>query len=327
MFVKTLVQAMLALSLIHFVPVNGSTIEFNASLPTAAARSTLNEAFDLAVHGSPSLPQADSRFPTKIDPNSLGVVTTARSVLVEDRTTGQPLYAKNADAVRPIGSISKLMAVLVFLESKPNFDAPASIMPVDYRDGGRLYLAMDDPVTVRAIWQAALVGSDNTALMALVRLSGKTDDDFVARMNQKAAELGMTSTSFKDPTGLSPQNVSTAEDLSKLLNAAYQVPEISDTITLSQVTITQASGRKVVINSTDELFDTFLTKNPYHLLGGKTGYLPEAGYCMAIGVGHDGSGDVLIILLGSETKGTRVQEIKGLADWAYKVFQWPSAQG
>lgn len=324
MFVKTLVQAMLAMSLIHFVPVNGSVLEFNASLPTAAARSTLNEAFNVATHAVPGLPQADNRFPTKIDSNSLGVVTTARSVLVIDRTTGLPLYAKNADSVRPIGSISKLMAMLVFLESKPDFNAPASIQPQDYRNGGRLYLAMDDPITIQDIWQAALVGSDNTAVMALVRLSGKSDDDFVARMNQKAAELGMTSTAFRDPTGLSPQNVSTAQDLVKLLNAVYQVPEISDTITLSQVTITQASGRRVVIDSTDELFDTFLTKAPYHLLGGKTGYLPEAGYCMAIGVGHDGEGDVLIILLGSETKGTRVQEIKGLADWAYKVFQWPS---
>lgn len=321
MFVRLITQTMLALSLIQFVPTDGATLERAAKLPTSPTRGDVIAAMQLASAES-SLPPSDDRFPEKLDKESLGIVTTAQSVLVVDRTTGMPLYAKSPDAVRPIGSISKLMTALIFMETSPNLDGAASVLDEDYREGGRVYLAANDPVTVRDLLHASLVGSDNTATMSLVRLSQLSMADFLDRMNQKAAELNMQATHFEDPTGLSARNVSTASDIVKLLEAVQGQAEIASTIILPTVTITQASGRAVAIESTDDLLSTFINQPPFSMLGGKTGYLPEAGYCIGVGVRQEGSGDIFIILLGSETKFTRTQEVKGLASWAYRVFDW-----
>lgn len=322
MMIRLIVQAVLALSLVEFIPVDGANFEQAARLPTSALRSSVAIAWQAAMAAEPGLPSADDRYPTKVDPDSLGVVTTAQSVLVLDRLTGLPLYQKNADAVRPIGSISKLMTAMVFLESAPNLQGPASILSEDYRDGGRLYLNLNDPVTVGGILKASLVGSDNSATITLVRLSGQSLEDFVARMNARATELGMTNTVFRDPTGLSAENTSTARDISRLLNAALAVSEIQSTVTMSEVSITQGSGLTVKIPSTDDLLQSFINQPPYQMLGGKTGYLPEAGYCISVGLAHEDEGEVLIVVLGSESKVSRVQEVKGLAEWAYRVFDW-----
>lgn len=321
MFIRLITQTLLTLSLIQFIPVDGAMLERAAKLPIAGGRSLVLDAMQLATTPGVLL-AAEAKVPQKVEMESLGVVTTARSVLVVDRTTGIPLYSKNSDAVRPIGSISKLMTALVFLETKPNLDAAASVLPDDIRDGGRIYLATNDPVTTRDLLHASLVGSDNTATMSLVRLSGLSEDVFLAQMNAKAIALGMKSTTFYDPTGLAANNVSTARDIINLLEAAQQTPDIQSTITMPSVTITQGSGRTVTIETTDDLLGSFLNEAPYHMLGGKTGYLPEAGYCMGVGVRREGAGDIYVVILGSDSKQTRVQEVKGLAAWVYRVFKW-----
>lgn len=322
MFARLLVQAILTLTVIEMVPMDASTLERSAKLPTAAPRSSIMTALQLASYEDPALPQAGSRGPVKTDEQSLGIVTTAQSVYVIDRETGSVLFQKNPDATRPIGSITKLMTALVFLDGHPNLDTAAVVIEDDYRAGGRSYLAYNDPVTGRDLLQAGLVGSDNTAITALVRLSGKTQEVFVEEMNVRTEALGMHATRFVDPTGLSADNISTAMDITRLLDAALREPEIHATTTMPEAVITQESGRTVTIPSTDELLNSFVNEAPYDVLGGKTGYLPQAGYCMAVGVDHEGAGEVLVVLLGSESKISRVQEIKGLAAWVYRVFSW-----
>lgn len=321
MLFRGLLQTILTLSLVQLVPVNGAAFERAAKLPTAESRAVLLEAATLAGQHV-SLPLSEERAPSRVDSDSLGVVTSARSVLVVDRETGLTLYAKNPDEVRPVGSISKLMTALIFLQKAPDLGAAASVFGEDYRPGGRVYLAANDPVTAADLLRASLVGSDNTATMSLVRISGMSEADFVSQMNARAAELGMVATVFHDPTGLSPRNVSSAGDIVRLLEAVQSQPEIAATIIMPEVTITQGSGRAVIIPSTDELLTSFINQPPFAMLGGKTGYLPEAGYGIGVGVRHEGDGDVFIVLLGSDTKDTRVQEVKGLASWVYRVFEW-----
>ncbi|MEK7105249.1 MAG: serine hydrolase [Patescibacteria group bacterium] len=318
---RMLFQTLLTLSLVQVVPVDGGAIERAADLPTASVRSAVASAAVLA-NTEAHLPTSENRGPTRVDATSAGVVTSAQSVLVVDRESRLPLYAKEPDAVRPIGSISKLMTALVFLNTNPNLNTVVPILPEDMREGGRIYLGLNDPVSLRDLLHASLVGSDNTATMSLVRLSGLTETDFVARMNEKAKELGMKASTFHDPTGLSADNVSTARDIVHLLEAVQSESEIASTIILPEVTILQESGREVTIPTTDDLLTSFINEPPYQMLGGKTGYLPEAGYCIGVGVHHENAGDIFIVLLGSDTKATRVQEVKGLAAWTYRVFTW-----
>ncbi len=250
-------------------------------------------------------------------------VLAALVALVIDQTNSEVLFEKNGDTPRSIGSISKLMAADVFLQGKPDLTAPAMIQSEDVRLGGVQHLVVGDQVTVRDLLVAALVGSDNTAVYALVRLSGLSLGDFVARMNETAAEMGLRATTFIDPAGLSPDNRSIAPDLATMVDEVLKQEEIRSITAMAEATITGASGRTYTVESTNELLKGFMNEAPYKILGGKTGYLPEAGYCFGAVFSESAGRELIVVVLGSESKQGRFQDAKALAAWAYKVFDWP----
>ncbi len=260
--------------------------------------------------------------PTRVHPTSVGVVTTAVSAFVLDRATRTPLFEKNIDEPRSIGSIVKLMTAHVFLETNPKLDASAAIESQDVRLGGTQHIIIGDFVTVRDLLKASLVGSDNSATAALARLSGMTEGDFVARMNEAAAEIGMERTTFADATGLSEDNRSIVSDLALMLDHILQNETIRTITQQPFVTITSTSGALYSVESTDDLLHSFLNQPPYAIVGGKTGYLPEAGYCLGTIFSEDGGHEIIVVVLGSETDQSRFQDVKSLAAWAYKVYDW-----
>jgi D-alanyl-D-alanine endopeptidase (penicillin-binding protein 7) len=330
MIFRLLAQVILATSLFQMFPADAGVLERRVHLPVAPARAETPGAYEITSLLSRPLPIAPSSAdlkPVKAVPTSIGVVTTAVSAMVVDRASGSVLYEKNTEEPRSIGSMTKLMTAFVFLGTKPNLDAPASLESEDVRTGGVQHLPVGDPVTVRDILNASLVGSDNSATAALVRLSGMTEGDFVAKMNETAAELGLRNTTFVDETGLSPENRSIAPDLVRLLDRAMKEEVIRATTEQADVTIKGASGRSYAVQSTNELLGTFMDKAPYAIVGGKTGYLPEAGYCFGAIVSKDGGHEVIVVVLGSDSKDGRFQDAKALAAWAYKVYKWPGQQG
>ena len=211
----------------------------------------------------------------------------------------------------------------MFLETKPNLEALAHLEAGDMRGGGIQHLPLNDDVAVRDILHASLVGSDNTATAALVRLSGIPAGDFIGKMNEKAAAIGMRQTTFMDEAGLSPDNRSIASDIVKLIDEALRVDEIRLSTEMPALVIEGASGRRYAVPSTNELLDSFLNQEPYRVVGGKTGFLPEAGYCFGAVVSEGGGREIIVVVLGSKTKEGRFQDAKALAAWAYKVFDWP----
>jgi len=263
-----------------------------------------------------------AKEPVKTEITSVGVVTSAVSAIVVDRASGAILFEKNSEASRSIGSMTKLMTAYVFLETHPDLSLPAFLLAEDVRFGGAQHMRVNDPLTVRDLFRASLVGSDNTATMALVRLSGMPFGDFVARMNEKAAEIGLQGTTFVDPAGLSVENRSTAPDLVRLLDRTLKNEEIRSATELSSVDIVSGTGRTYHIESTNELLAEFLNQAPYKIVGGKTGFLPEAGYCFGAVVSREGAGEILVVVLGSESKYGRFQDAKALATWAFKAYRW-----
>jgi D-alanyl-D-alanine carboxypeptidase len=324
MIVRLLAHMILATAFFQMFPRDAGVLEQWATLPESSMRETVGvpQAFSLLYGSLPAAASMD-RVPHKVDATSVGVVTSAVSAVIVDRATGQTLFEKNADEPRSIGSITKLMTAYVFLETNPNLDAPAQIEPQDVQPGGMQHVQVGDVVTVRDLLRASLVGSDNSATQSLVRLSGMPEGDFIARMNETAAELGMQSTTFMDPTGLSPDNRSVAPDVAHMLDQVLRNDIIRETTEQSLVTFTGASGRLYQVETTDELLDTFLNRDPYKVVGGKTGFLPEAGYCLGTVVSENGGHEIMVVVLGSETKEGRFKDVKALAAWAYKVFAWP----
>ncbi len=318
-----LAKTLLAATLFDLFPVDAATIEARAALPMASVRveTDLAQAFSLVTHTLPEAADA-VRPPVKTDATSLGVETSAVSAIVIDRASRAVLFEKQADRSRSIGSITKLMTAFVFLSGDPDLSAPASLQAEDIRTGGRIYLPIGETVTVKDLLLASLVGSDNSATAALVRLSGLSEGDFVGRMNEAGAEMGLVATSFRDATGLSADNRSIVPDIAKMLDRVLKEDVIREATEQPSITITGASGRVISIEATDELLTSYLNVDPYKVVGGKTGYLPEAGYCLGTLISEHGSHELLIVVLGSETNQGRFQDVKALAAWTYKVYRW-----
>ncbi len=327
MLVKLLAQIMLTATLLQTLPFDAGVVEQYAALPEARGRrgTGIETTLSLLYGSLPRASDAD-RVPYKIDPKSIGVVTSAVSALVVDAGSGAVLYEKDIDESRSIGSITKLMTSLVFLSDDPDLAARAKIQPGDVRPGGREHIAAGDDVSVRDLVLASLVSSDNSATMALVRLSGLSEGDFIARMNEKAAEIGMTSTTFHDPTGLSAENRSVAPDIIALLKAALGNEMIRYATEQATASVTGSSGRTYTLENTNELLEGFINESPYKIVGGKTGYLPEAGYCLGVRMQKDGGQDIYVVVLGADSKEGRLQDVKSLTVWAYETFTWPDGQ-
>lgn len=319
MILKFLTQLILASTLLQVFPVDVNDVERLATQPKEQAPSLYNF-FSLP---NAHLPQSADAAPTKIRPNSLGVVTSAESAIVVDRRTKQVLFQKNIDTPRSIGSITKLMTAFVFLSTNPDLAAPAKLQAEDFRAGGVQHVGFGDDATVKDILYASLISSDNSATASLARLSGMSIDDFVTKMNKTAVSMGMEHTHFEDPTGLSPRNESVVSDLVKMLDVVAQNDIIRDATEHDTFTITTVSGKIYNLKSTDQLLSSFVNQQPYRIVAGKTGYLPEAGYCLGTVLNHDGAGDIIVVVLGSETNADRFQDIKSLAVWSYQTFKWP----
>ncbi|MFH1412778.1 MAG: serine hydrolase [bacterium] len=211
----------------------------------------------------------------------------------------QELCSKEPDKVLPIASITKLVSALVFLDHNPGWDTVYRIKPDDRRNGGRIYLFSGDEVSAKDLFYNALIASDNTAVIGLVNLSNLTEEEFVNEMNLKAREFGLFNTIFIEPTGLSNQNKSTAREVAKFAKAAFNEPDIRQTVLNSEYSFVTKQGKKRTVYSTGQPLASQLHNMDF--LGGKTGYLADIGYCF-VGLFSYEEQEIITVVLGSETR-------------------------
>jgi serine-type D-Ala-D-Ala endopeptidase (penicillin-binding protein 7) len=233
------------------------------------------------------------------------------SVLVIDQSDSSVLYSRHSDVPMPIASITKLMTALVVLDAKQSLDEPLRITDAD-RDlpkGGFSRLAVGTTLTRGDLMHLALMSSENRAAHALGNNYPGGVTAMVAAMNAKAAALGMTSSHFVDPTGLSSQNVASPADLSKLVIAASHNPSIREYSTDKSYTV-KVRKHMVEFRNTDNL-----VANPtWKIIVQKTGYITEAGKCLVMAAVIEGR-SVVIVLLDSLGKYTRVADAKRIKTW------------
>ncbi len=261
--------------------------------------------------------------PVRKNEGRLGIETNAKAVAVLDWNSQQLLFEKNADEPMPIASITKLMTALVVLDTEPNWESVVEFILEDERIGDLPVLRPGDQVTVRDLFNLSLVSSSNDGSMALARSTGMSHDEFVRHMNLKAADIGMEGYYFVEPTGLDSRNSATAIDVARLIRAALNQEEIAETVLMRLYdfeTIDDGASHRVW--STDRLLDSFLTKPPYSFLGGKTGYLREAGYCFGAAASNENGNKVIAVVLGANSKDQRFQEVKRLIWWAFDAWTW-----
>ncbi|MFZ2804555.1 MAG: serine hydrolase [Patescibacteria group bacterium] len=260
--------------------------------------------------------------PIKIKPNSLGVKTSSPSAFVADVGSGSVLFAKNAHDVMPIASLTKLMTAMVFLDMHPDLTKKIVFTDADQDNEEAVVIPSGQTLTQEDVLRAMLVGSVNAAAAAIARTSVGTPQ-FVALMNQKAHDLGLSSPEFFEPTGLNPDNKADAADVAAMLSIATSYPEIRAIAKLPEVIVHGLTpSHDYKIDSTNLLLPTYLNKPPYKIVAAKTGSLPEAGYCMAQ-ITSDAQGhEIVAVELGSDNHFSRYQDVKALTTWAFDTYSW-----
>lgn len=228
-----------------------------------------------------------------------GGVTYAPQAIVVDPTTGRVLFEKNADRAVPIASLTKLMTALVFLEQKPDLAREATVTREDWTGAGHTQLRVAERVPLDDLLHMSLMVSDNCATRVLARQAGLDREDFLAAMNKKALEIGMSHTRFVETTGLDERNVATAADVARLLEVAARQPRIHTITTTRSHEFRTSARRAHFIGNTNRLL-----YGRYEVVGGKTGFISEAGYCFATWVRTQGR-DLIAVVLGAPTNATR----------------------
>jgi D-alanyl-D-alanine endopeptidase (penicillin-binding protein 7) len=232
--------------------------------------------------------------------------------MIYDEQDQRPIYSKNANNIVPIASITKLMTAMVVLDAKLPMDEPISISAEDrdHLKGTKSRMRNGMTLTRDELFKLALMASENRAAAALARTYPGGTPVLLAMMNAKARELGMDSTSFFDPTGLNSTNVSTAQDLVKMVMAAQTYPDIQR-YTTSQSHIVQVDARRTLrFSNTNPL-----VKNSQWEIGlSKTGYISEAGRCLVMQAKITNR-PMVIVLLDSWGKRTRVGDAVRIKHW------------
>lgn len=258
---------------------------------------------------------SDTIASVSASPKASDLLISAEAAYISDLESGAVLYRKNEFVQRSPASTTKLLTALVALEHfkledilTVSSEATTAGQVVGLFPGEQLY--------VKDLIQAMLISSGNDAAYVLANNYPGGNEAFVRRMNELAKEIGMQSSYFQNPAGFDHDtHYSTAYDLSVLAREAIKSPFIKETVATATTTIYNTSGMVPhVLRTTNQL----LLENPF-VVGIKTGTTEKAGQVLISQYQTNGSGDILVVMMGSKD---RFSDTRSLADWVYGRYQW-----
>jgi len=235
----------------------------------------------------------------------------AAAAIIYEPVTGKVLWEENSQDQRSIASITKMMTAVVFMETNPDLSQDVVVLRSDVFQASTTKLRANDRVTADELLHLLLIASDNAAARVLARVSPYGSDGFIARMNEKAADLGLTSTHYADPSGLLSDNVSSAYDMARLVTFVSNDDRIASVMRTPEYSV-MIGRRPVTVHSTNHL----LGKPGVDVLAGKTGFIHAAGYCLATLLRLPSTNQqVAVVVLGARSNAGRFLETQNLFDW------------
>ncbi|MFH0828669.1 MAG: RlpA-like double-psi beta-barrel domain-containing protein [Candidatus Kerfeldbacteria bacterium] len=271
---------------------------------------------------TPSVPKWDGASPP---------ITPAYASIVVDEVTGERLAGKRYTESLPIASLTKLISAAVFMDTKPDLNRVVTYTKADNTTCSCLRLANGEKVSLKDLLFGSLVGSANNATLALVRATGMTRKEFVSKMNAKAASLGLTNTSFTEPTGLDSGNVSSAFDLSLI---ARTIPDTYPTLkkALSSGSYSFTSKNAICYGSfktksgsckhSFKTTDLLYGKTSYQITSAKTGFIDESRHTFVLRGKNGGGKELVVVLLKVYNKSDSFAYANRLMDWAFAHYTW-----
>ena len=262
------------------------------------------------------------------------VIPTAHAFAVVDADSGKILAGSHETDQRQIASLAKMMTAILAMEKIKNLDEPVGIDEEEvYIEGTKIgcprsgycispRLKIGERISARNLLQAMLMNSANDAAIALGKHIAVSQDAFANLMNQKAEQMGLTDTHFCTPSGLEPDGhesecYSSAADIARI--AAYSMR--FDTIwkmfgypNNSEISSIDGGISHTLINS-----DMVLDDIP-NVMGGKTGFTPQAGYSLLMGVSDSTHLHRVVIVLLDDPY--RWQDIRTAINWTFKAYSW-----
>ncbi len=261
-----------------------------------------------------------------IAPEGIGaepkVIATAAVVM--DEGSGRVFLEKNSTSSLPLASLTKLVAVKVFLDTRPTLNKVVAYADVDAEynyehvnkwESASLNIKNGETLTINDLVYSSLVGSANNTIESLVRVSSLSRDTFIAKMNSEVKRWGASTTHFIEPTGLAPENVSSALDYAIITREVLKHPIIAKASTMEKYEFYTINTEKFHrIRNTNHIIRT----DKYTINGSKTGYLHEAGYCLMTRVLKNIYSNLIVVTFGADTRAGSFSETEKLIQYGLK---------
>ena len=249
------------------------------------------------------------------------IATGAKSAILIEASTGEVIYEKNSHEKLPPASMTKMMSMLLVIESIENdvlkWDDVVTISAnASGMGGSQILLETGDQVTVEDLFKGVAVMSGNDAVVALAEAVSGSVDEFVKRMNERAKELGMNDTNFKNPHGLDDANhYTSAYDMSILARELVKHKKVLEFTKIYEDYLRKGTDRELWLVNTNKLVRFYPGAD-----GLKTGYTKTAGYCLtATALKNDMR--LIAVAMGEESSATRNTEVMAMLDYGYAKYK------
>ena len=298
------------------------SVTFTVHAPPQAG--TYVEQFQLAAENVAWIFGSVARVRFEVVPERVTDETAvnAEAWAVMDAASGEIVASQRPDEVRSIASITKLMTVMVAHDAGLDPEKSVKLAWADEVGGGRLRVPVGTPLTVPALLGSTIVGSANNTANALARATGLTRAEFIRRMDAKAAALDLARTRFADPTGIEVENLSTAREVALMARAAFADGWIAPYAGLPTYDVALPDGAIRTIKNTN----TLVHDGTLDVLAGKTGFINEAGYTLVTRVKRPGEKELIVVVLGADSKSHSFRDAKVLAEKAWSGSKTASAR-
>ena len=252
-----------------------------------------------------------------------GQLSAVTAMAVDDQSNAI-IFKKNTDEVRSLASITKLMSALVLSDLDLDWSS-STVITEDDADPSSHHLTIGEEYTLEDLWRVALVGSSNSAIRALVRASGLSEEEFAKKMNERAEALGLNSFQFVEPTGLDSRNMGRAVDVLRLLKITLKNEHISETLKMSEYfAVPKNKKANHHVWSTDWLLTNWIPNDfDKDVLAGKTGYIEQSGYNFVVRIPGPKLHVLRVVILGAASNEQRFTEARDLAEWIFSNYLWP----
>jgi D-alanyl-D-alanine endopeptidase (penicillin-binding protein 7) len=250
-------------------------------------------------------------------PKAYAADISAKAYIVTDTSNNSIIVAENQNVSRAPASLTKLVTLMVVMDTKPNFEKETAITKADQiagecgKGGGCLKTKVGTKYLLKDLFYAAMLPSANNAANALSRSTGLNPSKFVARMNAKVKALGAKSSKFYEPTGMSEKNVVTAADYSKIVTAAFKYPflkEVAQTASYDIVALNDPAYNLTVKNN-----NNLLGSEEVNIIGAKNGYIGSvSGYNYGALIKTKTGKEFSVVLLGEPHMYTAYDDTKFL---------------